>query len=83
METEHYVGKPNSFEAAHYPCSARSSRLPQHQRSDDLEHRAHRQPAWRFEKAGGETAFDWTGHGYNAVLGSEAGWMSSTAPIFQ
>jgi hypothetical protein len=38
---------------------------------------------WRFDEASGGTAFDWTGHGYNAVLGSGVSWTTSTAPIFR
>jgi hypothetical protein len=37
---------------------------------------------WRFDEGVGGTAFDWTGHGYNAVLGSGVNWTISTAPIF-
>lgn len=38
---------------------------------------------WRFDEAGGDTAQDWTGHGYNASLGVGVDWVPSTAPIPQ
>jgi hypothetical protein len=37
---------------------------------------------WRFDEGSGGTAVDWTGHGYNAVLGAGVSWPVSTAPIF-
>ena len=37
---------------------------------------------WRVDEGSGGTAIDWTGHGYNAVLGSGVNWTISTAPIF-
>jgi len=36
---------------------------------------------WRFDEANGGTAFDWTGHGYNASPGPGVNWTTSTAPI--
>jgi hypothetical protein len=36
---------------------------------------------WRFDENGGGTAYDWTGHGYNALLGTGVTWTISTAPI--
>jgi hypothetical protein len=36
---------------------------------------------WRFDEAGGTTAFDWTGHGYNALLAPGVNWPTSTAPF--
>lgn len=36
---------------------------------------------WRFDEASGGTAFDWTGHGYNASPGAGLNWTISTAPI--
>lgn len=36
---------------------------------------------WRFDENGGSTAYDWTGHGYDASLGAGVTWTKSTAPI--
>ncbi len=37
---------------------------------------------WRFDEAGGRTAFDQTGHAHNAGLAPGMSWVNSTAPIF-
>jgi hypothetical protein len=39
------------------------------------------QGCWRFDEAGGGTAFDWTGHGYDATPTATVNWTISTAPI--